>query len=146
MPGIGSAPARGAKSLLAMAAGLVMAGCVVTEGPMVVTRSHEYGYAVPDTYAYGYGRGQPVPYGWGEPVYRARPAPPPRVYAPYGPRYGYADPFSRPGRRGSYASAYRNNGRCDDPRYETSHGGRARPGSDDYDCSRFGNGLKGRYR
>jgi hypothetical protein len=37
---------------------------------------------------------------------------------------------------------WQNNGRCDDARYETSHGGRARAGTDEYDCSRYGNGLK----
>lgn len=35
------------------------------------------------------------------------------------------------------------NGRCDDPRYETSNRGRAEPGTDEYDCSRWGHGLKG---
>jgi len=43
---------------------------------------------------------------------------------------------------GSSDSPYARNGRCDDPRYNTSHGGRAEPGTDDYDCSRYGDGLK----
>lgn len=43
---------------------------------------------------------------------------------------------------GSSDSTYARNGRCDDPRYNTSNGGRAEPGTDDYDCSRYGNGLK----
>lgn len=37
---------------------------------------------------------------------------------------------------------YANNGQCDDPRYNTSNGGRAEAGTDDYDCSRYGNGIK----
>lgn len=37
---------------------------------------------------------------------------------------------------------YARNGRCDDPRYNTSNGGRAEVGTDDYDCSRYGDGLK----
>lgn len=37
---------------------------------------------------------------------------------------------------------YARNGRCDDPRYNTSNGGRAEAGTDDYDCSRYGDGLK----
>ncbi|WP_207484109.1 hypothetical protein [Arenibaculum pallidiluteum] len=37
---------------------------------------------------------------------------------------------------------WQHNGRCDDPRYETSNGGRARPGTDEFDCSRHGDGLK----
>lgn len=37
---------------------------------------------------------------------------------------------------------YARNGRCDDPAYNTSNGGRAERGSDDYDCSRYGNGIK----
>lgn len=43
---------------------------------------------------------------------------------------------------GSSDSSYARNGRCDDPRYNTSNGGRAEAGTDDYDCSRFGDGLK----
>ncbi len=39
-------------------------------------------------------------------------------------------------------SSYARNGRCDDPRYNTSHGGNADPGTDEYDCSRYGGGLK----
>ncbi len=35
---------------------------------------------------------------------------------------------------------YRKNGRCDDPRYRTSNGGRASPGSDEYDCKKLGLG------
>jgi len=53
-----------------------------------------------------------------------------------------ASPFGRTRRFNPYSG----NGRCDDPRYETSNGGRAAPGTDEYDCSRHGNGLKGRYR
>jgi hypothetical protein len=40
------------------------------------------------------------------------------------------------------SDSYARNGRCDDPRYNTSNGGRAEAGTDDYDCSRYGNGLK----
>ncbi len=43
---------------------------------------------------------------------------------------------------GSADGSYARNGRCDDPRYNTSNGGRAEPGTDDYDCSRYGDGLK----
>ncbi|CAO3423704.1 hypothetical protein [Azospirillum endophyticum] len=43
---------------------------------------------------------------------------------------------------GSSDSAYARNGRCEDPRYNTSNGGRAEAGTDDYDCSRYGDGLK----
>lgn len=43
---------------------------------------------------------------------------------------------------GSSDSPYARNGRCDDPRYNTSNGGHAEAGTDDYDCSRYGNGLK----
>lgn len=43
---------------------------------------------------------------------------------------------------GSSDSSYARNGRCDDPRYNTSNGGRAEAGTDDYDCSRYGDGLK----
>jgi hypothetical protein len=46
---------------------------------------------------------------------------------------------------GAGAWSLRDNGRCDDRRYETSNGGRAEPGTDEYDCSRYGNGLKGSY-
>jgi hypothetical protein len=46
---------------------------------------------------------------------------------------------------GAGAWSLRDNGRCDDRRYETSNGGRAEPGTDEYDCSRYGNGLKGAY-
>jgi hypothetical protein len=42
----------------------------------------------------------------------------------------------------SGVSSYARNGRCDDPRYNTSHGGKAEPGTDEYDCSRYGGGLK----
>lgn len=38
------------------------------------------------------------------------------------------------------------NGRCDDLRYETSNHGHAEPGTDEYDCSRYGQGLKEAYR
>lgn len=40
------------------------------------------------------------------------------------------------------SSEYARNGRCDDPRYNTSNGGHAEAGTDDYDCSRYGNGVK----
>ncbi|WP_377809196.1 hypothetical protein ABNQ38_15515 [Azospirillum sp. A29] len=40
------------------------------------------------------------------------------------------------------SDSYARNGRCDDPRYNTSNGGHAESGTDDYDCSRYGNGLK----
>ncbi|MBP2298675.1 hypothetical protein [Azospirillum picis] len=43
---------------------------------------------------------------------------------------------------GSSDSPYARNGRCDDPRYNTSNGGRAEAGTDDYDCSRYGDGVK----
>lgn len=39
-------------------------------------------------------------------------------------------------------SRYANNGRCDDGGYRTSNGGRARPGTDERDCARYGDGLK----
>lgn len=42
----------------------------------------------------------------------------------------------------SDSSRYARNGRCDDPRYNTSNGGRAEAGTDDYDCSRWGDGIK----
>ncbi|WP_109120256.1 hypothetical protein [Azospirillum sp. TSO22-1] len=37
---------------------------------------------------------------------------------------------------------YAHNGRCDDPSYNTSNGGNAERGTDQYDCRRYGNGLK----
>lgn len=40
------------------------------------------------------------------------------------------------------SNSYARNGQCDDPRYNTSNGGRAEAGTDDYDCSRYGNGVK----
>lgn len=43
---------------------------------------------------------------------------------------------------GSADGPYARNGRCDDARYNTSNGGRAEKGTDEYDCSRYGNGLK----
>jgi len=43
---------------------------------------------------------------------------------------------------GSSDSRYARNGQCDDPRYNTSNGGRAEAGTDDYDCSRRGDGIK----
>ncbi|HSK40707.1 MAG TPA: hypothetical protein VK943_13155 [Arenibaculum sp.] len=77
--------------------------------------------------------------------WRGRHRPPPgfgigRPYwAPgWGPGWGPGRPWAR--------SPLRDNGRCDDRRYETSSGGRAAPGTDEYDCSRFGGGLKGKYR
>jgi hypothetical protein len=110
--------------------------------PSVHVRPPVFGYQKP--YRYGYGR--PVPPGrWGDAdLYRPRPFPPgppiyagPGVFGPSPPRWGH-DRYR--------ARAYRGNGRCDDPRYETSNGGRARAGTDEYDCSRHGDGLKGRYR
>lgn len=65
------------------------------------------------------------------------------------PGYGIGRPHRAPGWLRGWPSArspLRDNGRCDDRRYETSNGGRAAPGMDDYDCSRFGGGLKGKYR
>ncbi len=38
--------------------------------------------------------------------------------------------------------SYAGNGRCDDPRYHTSNGGRAAPGTDERDCRRYGQGRK----
>ncbi|MBP2230682.1 hypothetical protein J2847_003987 [Azospirillum agricola] len=43
---------------------------------------------------------------------------------------------------GDSDARYARNGRCDDPRYNTSNGGRAEAGTDDYDCSRYGDGVK----
>ena len=42
---------------------------------------------------------------------------------------------------GTDGGLYAYNGRCDDPRYRISNGGRAQPGTDQYDCSRYGGGL-----
>jgi|tagenome__1003787_1003787.scaffolds.fasta_scaffold20753995_2 hypothetical protein len=42
----------------------------------------------------------------------------------------------------SGTSSYVRNGQCDDPCYNTSHGGKAEAGTDEYDCSRHGGGLK----
>lgn len=39
-------------------------------------------------------------------------------------------------------SRYANNGRCDDPSYRTSNGGRAEPGTDERDCRRYGDGRR----
>lgn len=39
-------------------------------------------------------------------------------------------------------SRYANNGRCDDPSYRTSNGGRASPGTDERDCRRYGDGRR----
>jgi len=69
---------------------------------------------------------------------------------------GYRDGYERGAREretiernrhhgGGYGRAWwERNGRCDDERYETSNGGKAPPGADEYDCSRYGNGMKGR--
>jgi len=46
------------------------------------------------------------------------------------------------GNRAGGGGPYAYNGRCDDPAYNTSSGGRAERGSDEFDCSRYGNGLK----
>lgn len=94
-----------------------------------------YGYGAP---SYGYGYNAPVyGYGYGAPVYRVVP----RHYS------GHSDFWGHSGRgygrsHGGYGRPYANNGRCDDPRYETSNGGRANPGTDERDCRRFGHGLK----
>lgn len=37
---------------------------------------------------------------------------------------------------------YAFNGRCDDPRYVVSNGGRAEPGTDEADCALYGQGLR----
>ena len=62
-----------------------------------------------------------------------------------GGRFGDTGLFGTSGessRSGASESSYARNGRCDDPRYNTSHGGQAAPGTDEYDCSRYGGGLK----
>ncbi|WP_029009768.1 hypothetical protein [Azospirillum halopraeferens] len=41
-----------------------------------------------------------------------------------------------------WSMQYAHNGQCDDPRYRTSNGGRARPGTDEHDCDLYGDGLK----
>ena len=53
---------------------------------------------------------------------------------------GYDDGYGSRSRRDGGPYAY--NGQCDDPSYNTSNGGNAAPGSDRYDCRRYGNGLK----
>lgn len=53
---------------------------------------------------------------------------------------GYDNGYRSRG-HGGY-SRYAGNGRCDDPRYRTSNGGRAPAGSDEWDCRRFGDGRK----
>lgn len=53
---------------------------------------------------------------------------------------GYDDGYGTRSRRGGSPYAY--NGQCDDPSYNTSNGGNAARGSDEFDCSRYGNGLK----
>lgn len=60
-------------------------------------------------------------------------------YSYRGSRYEY----ERPRHRSHYErSRYSRNGRCDDARYNTSNGGRAETGTDEWDCSRYGDGLK----
>lgn len=41
-----------------------------------------------------------------------------------------------------WSMQYAYNGRCDDPRYRTSNGGLAEPGTDEHDCQQFGDGLR----
>ena len=69
--------------------------------------------------------------------------PPPAYYPPYDSGYWSRDYYE--GERRRYNRKYNFNGRCDDPRYETSHGGNAEEGTDEFDCLLYGNGLKGRY-
>ena len=52
----------------------------------------------------------------------------------YGNRHG--------GRGQDGYSRYAGNGQCDDARYRTSNGGRAKSGTDERDCRRFGDGRK----
>lgn len=56
------------------------------------------------------------------------------------PQGDYNSGYDARDRRGG--GPYAHNGRCDDPAYNTSNGGRASRGSDDFDCSRYGEGLK----
>ncbi|MGQ9369647.1 hypothetical protein [Azospirillum sp. ST 5-10] len=55
-------------------------------------------------------------------------------------RYAEADHPAWGDPRWSMQYAY--NGRCDDPRYRTSNGGLAEPGTDEADCGKFGDGLR----
>lgn len=151
-------PSRLRRCLLAVAL-LGLAGCLPAVEPGVFHAGPPVYRSVPPP-AYGYygvpppsirvfppsafghrpphihGHVRPLPSGrWaGADLYRPRPFP---------PRWGH-DGYRA--RSYPYGALYRGNGRCDDPRYETSNGGRARPGTDEYDCSRHGDGLKGRYR
>lgn len=145
---------------------LGLAGCAPLEGPGAPGRG-AFVYGAPPSGAFGYYRSAPPVirvdppiYGYRQPhfhgrrpppgwwdrgdYYRGQPSPhrPPLYAGPgvYGPRSPYW------GHDRHRVRSYRGNGRCDDPRYETSNGGRARAGSDEYDCSRYGDGLKGRYR
>lgn len=52
----------------------------------------------------------------------------------------YDDGYAYGNRRGG--GAYARNGQCDDPSYNTSNGGNAARGTDEYDCRRYGSGLK----
>jgi len=57
-------------------------------------------------------------------------------------RYGSSGYERHHDRRDYDDRRYAHNGRCDDPRYRTSNGGRAEPGSDERDCRRYGDGRK----
>lgn len=50
--------------------------------------------------------------------------------------------YDRDSHRHRERSRYANNGRCDDSDYRTSNGGRARSGTDERDCRRYGDGRK----
>ena len=69
-------------------------------------------------------------YSWGRPG----PAYPAPSSGWYGSGYGSSHGHGRP--------PWVRNGRCDDDRYQTSNGGAAPAGEDEYDCLLFGNGLK----
>ncbi|HEY0838446.1 MAG TPA: hypothetical protein VGE72_31350 [Azospirillum sp.] len=56
--------------------------------------------------------------------------------------FGDSGSTVRGGRSDGRSGPYAFNGRCDDPRYNTSGGGRAEAGTDEFDCSRYGDGLK----
>jgi len=53
----------------------------------------------------------------------------------------YDDGYGPRGRRGG-GGPYAYNGQCDDAAYNTSNGGNAARGTDEFDCSRYGDGLK----
>ena len=62
---------------------------------------------------------------------------------------GCADNLAGGGPRGGYGAwddgpyDWTDNGRCDDPNYNISGFGDAWPGTDEYDCRRYGGGLRG---